>query len=68
MRADHRLDARGNCRRCGLRKFASAYCPPGFWMTALERETWDELPESERGPYERWCMSTSQAPSEETKP
>lgn len=50
-RADHRLDARGQCRRCGLTVAHAPVCPPGFWMTPAEASTWDYIEPSKRGAY-----------------
>lgn len=44
-RAEHRLNRVGKCARCGLSKRFGKLCPPGFWMTRLERHTWAAMPE-----------------------
>lgn len=55
-RADHQLDARGDCRRCGLSRRFGKICPPGFWMTKYESAQWHTLAEHERPAFERWCL------------
>jgi len=60
-RAAHKLDARGQCRRCGLSRGTARQCPPGFWMTAYEAKTWDGLSAPERVTFERWCLGGGSA-------
>lgn len=48
-RGRHRVDAAGRvCRRCALPRLAGNFCPPGFWMTDEEIDTWSMLPAGPR--------------------
>jgi hypothetical protein len=42
----------GSCTRCGLGRRFGSICPPGFWMTKRESETWQGMTPKQRTAFE----------------